>query len=40
MKKSSILGLVTIAVAIAVIITLYANTSTYGTFNDAKNTNG
>jgi cytochrome c-type biogenesis protein CcmE len=40
MKKSSILGLVTIAVAIAVIISLYANTSTYGTFNDAKNTNG
>src|ERR1700733_10691260 len=40
MKKSSILGLVTIAVAIAVIISLYANTSTYGTFKDAKNTNG
>jgi len=40
MKKSSILGLVTIAVAIAVIITLYANTSTYGTFKDAKGTNG
>jgi cytochrome c-type biogenesis protein CcmE len=40
MKKSSILGLVTIAVAIAVIISLYANTSTYGTFMDAKSTNG
>lgn len=40
MKKSSILGLVTIAIAIAVIISLYANTSTYGTFNDAKSTNG
>ncbi len=40
MKKSSILGLVTIAVAIAVIISLYASTSTYGTFEDAKSTNG
>lgn len=40
MKKSSILGLITIAVAIAVIITLYANTSTYGTFKDARGTNG
>ncbi|HTD98860.1 MAG TPA: cytochrome c maturation protein CcmE [Mucilaginibacter sp.] len=40
MKKSSILGLVTIAVAIAVIISLYSSTSTYGTFVDAKNTNG
>ena len=40
MKKSSILGLVTIAIAIAVIISLYANTSTYGTFKDAKSTNG
>jgi cytochrome c-type biogenesis protein CcmE len=40
MKKSSILGLVTIAIAIAVIISLYSNTSTYGTFNDAKSTNG
>ncbi len=38
MKKSSILGLVTIAVAIAVIISLYSSTSTYGTFNDAKKT--
>jgi cytochrome c-type biogenesis protein CcmE len=40
MKKSSILGLVTIAVAIAVIISLYANTSTYGSFKDARSTNG
>jgi cytochrome c-type biogenesis protein CcmE len=40
MKKSSILGLITIAVAIAVIISLYSSTSTYGTFNDAKSTNG
>ena len=40
MKKSSIIGLVVIAVAIAVIIGLYSNTSTYGTFNDAKSTNG
>jgi cytochrome c-type biogenesis protein CcmE len=40
MKKSSILGLITIAIAIAVIISLYANTSTYGSFSDAKNTNG
>ena len=40
MKKSSLLGLVTVAIAIAVIISLYANTSTYGTFNDAKSTNG
>jgi cytochrome c-type biogenesis protein CcmE len=40
MKKSSILGLITIAVAIAVIISLYSSTSTYGTFNDAKSING
>jgi len=40
MKKSSILGLVTIAIAIAVIISLYADTSKYGSFIDAKNTNG
>jgi cytochrome c-type biogenesis protein CcmE len=40
MKKSSILGLITIAIAIAVIISLYSSTSTYGTFNDAKSTNG
>ncbi len=40
MKKSSLLGLITIAIAIAVIISLYSSTSTYGTFNDAKSTNG
>jgi cytochrome c-type biogenesis protein CcmE len=40
MKKSSIIGLVIIAIAIAVIIGLYANTSTYGTFSDAKSTSG
>ena len=40
MKKSSILGLVTIAIAIAVIVSLYASTSTYGSFKDAKSTNG
>ena len=38
MKKSSIIGLVTIAVAIAVIISLYSKTSSYGTFSDAKQT--
>jgi cytochrome c-type biogenesis protein CcmE len=40
MKKSSILGLITIAIAIAVIISLYSSTSTYGTFRDAKGTSG
>jgi cytochrome c-type biogenesis protein CcmE len=40
MKKSSIIGLVTIAIAIAVIISLYSKTSTYGTFSDAKQTTG
>ena len=38
MKRSSILGLVVIAVAIAVIISLYSSTSTYGSFSDAKKT--
>jgi cytochrome c-type biogenesis protein CcmE len=38
MKKSSILGLVAIAIAIAVIISLYSSTSTYGTFGEAKKT--
>ena len=36
MKKSSIFGLVVIAIAIAVIISTYSNSSTYGSFNDAK----
>ncbi|MEO8884910.1 MAG: cytochrome c maturation protein CcmE [Mucilaginibacter sp.] len=39
MKKSSIFGLVVIAIAIAVIISVYANSSTYGSFTDAKSTN-
>jgi cytochrome c-type biogenesis protein CcmE len=38
MKKSSIIGIVVIAIAIAVIISTYSNTSTYGSFNDAKKT--
>jgi cytochrome c-type biogenesis protein CcmE len=38
MKKSSIFGLVVIAIAIAVIITTYSSTSTYGSFSDAKKT--
>jgi len=38
MKKRSISGLIVIAIAIAVIITTYSSTSTYGTFNDAKKT--
>lgn len=36
MKKSSILGLVVIAVAIAVIISVISKSSSYSTFNDAK----
>jgi len=39
MKKSSIFGLVVIAIAIAVIISVYSNSSTYGSFNDAEKTN-
>ena len=38
MKKSSILGLIVIAIAIAVIMSLYSNTSTYGSFSEAKKT--
>lgn len=38
MKKSSIIGLVVIAIAIAVIITVYANSSTYGSFSEARQT--
>ena len=38
MKKSSIFGLVVIAIAIAVIISTYSSTSTYGTFSEAKKT--
>src|ERR1700712_832928 len=40
MKKSSIFGLVVIAIAIAVIISVYANSSSYGSFKDAQNTTG
>ena len=36
MKKSSIFGLVVIAIAIAVIISTYSSSSTYGSFSDAK----
>lgn len=39
MKKSSIFGLIVIAIAVAVIISTYSNSSTYGSFNDAKNIN-
>jgi cytochrome c-type biogenesis protein CcmE len=38
MKKTSIFGIIVIAIAIAVIISTYSNTSTYGTFTDAINT--
>jgi cytochrome c-type biogenesis protein CcmE len=38
MKKSSILGLVVIAVAIAVIISTYGSASTYGSIQDARKT--
>lgn len=38
MKKSSIFGLVVIAIAIAVIICTYSSSSTYGSFKDAKET--
>ena len=39
MKKSSIFGIVVIAVAIAVIISTYASSSTYSSFREAKQTN-
>src|ERR1700712_2168620 len=38
MKKSAIIGLVVIAIAIAVIISTYSSSSTYGSFSDAKHT--
>lgn len=38
MKKSSIFGIIVIAIAIAVIISTYSNTSTYGSFTEAKET--
>jgi cytochrome c-type biogenesis protein CcmE len=39
MKKSSIFGLITIAIAIAVIISTYSSSSTYASFNEAKGIN-
>lgn len=38
MKKSSIVGIIIIAIAICVIISTYADSSTYGNFTDAKGT--
>ena len=38
MKKSSIAGLIIIAIAISVIISTYADSSTYGSFSDARET--
>lgn len=38
MKKSSIAGIVIIALAIGIIISTYADSSTYGSFNDAIET--
>lgn len=39
MKKSAIFGLVVIAIAIAVIISVYSSSSTYATFAEAQQTN-
>src|SRR5690554_168006 len=36
MKKSSIIGMIIIALAIAMIIVIYADSSTYSTFTEAK----
>jgi cytochrome c-type biogenesis protein CcmE len=38
MKRSSIIGIIIIAIAIGVIISTYADSSTYGTFIDAQET--
>lgn len=38
MKKSSIFGIVVIAIALAVIIATYGTASKYGTFSDARKT--
>ena len=38
MKKSSIIGIIVIAVAIAIIISTYSSSSTYGSFKDAQKT--
>jgi len=40
MKKSSIFGLVVIAIAISVVICTYSSSSTYGSFLDAKKNSG
>ena len=40
MKKTSIFGIVVIAIAIAIIICTYGSSSSYGTFRDAQNTGG
>lgn len=36
MKKSAIVGIVIIAIAIGVIVSTYADSSTYGSFTDAR----
>jgi cytochrome c-type biogenesis protein CcmE len=38
MKKSAIFGIIVIAIAIAVVITTYSNSSSYGNFADARST--
>ena len=38
MKKNSIFGLISIAIAIAVIVSVYSNASTYGSFDEAQKT--
>ena len=38
MKKSSIAGMIIIAIAISVIVSTYADSSTYGSFSDARET--
>jgi|SRR5690606_12820134 len=38
MKKSSILGIVLIAVLIAIVISIYGDSSTYASFNEAQKT--
>jgi cytochrome c-type biogenesis protein CcmE len=38
MKKSSILGIIAIAIAIAIIISIYADSSTYASFTEAQKT--
>lgn len=38
MKKSSIIGMIIIALAIAMIIVIYADSSTYSNFTDARKT--